>query len=191
VIRASQIPNIISALRITSCPVLLLLAYGMNRPAFAWLLAAALISDILDGAIARHFGFVSQLGSLLDSIGDILLFIVAAYGVWQFHPELVHDHSFAFVLVLVLWIGGSFVGYLRYGRLASFHTLLARITAYVIGAFIGLLFLWGFHPWLFWSAVALVVISQAEEFILMAILPQWTPNVGGLYWVLKKRTSQG
>jgi CDP-diacylglycerol--glycerol-3-phosphate 3-phosphatidyltransferase len=186
-ISPSHIPNIISALRILSAPVLLVLIWLGQQYPFAWLLAAALISDILDGAIARYFGFVSELGSLLDSVADLLIFVVAAIGIWRFHPELVAAHLFAFLLVVTLWVGGSLIGYLRYGRMASFHTILSRLTAYLIGAFVGVLFLWGFQPWLLWAAVGLCILSHAEEFLLMALLPTWTPNARGLYWVLRKR----
>jgi phosphatidylglycerophosphate synthase len=183
----SQIPNIISGLRIAAFPLLLACAWLQQRDAFSWLLVIALLSDILDGAIARRFNYVSQLGSLLDSVADLLTFIAAACGIWRFHPAALADHSVAFWLLVVLWIGGSLAGYLRYGRMASFHTLLARITAYVIGSFVIVLFLWGFVPWLLWAAVSLSIASHVEEFILMAILPTWTPNARGLYWVMKKR----
>lgn len=183
----AQIPNLISAARLAAAPVLAALAYLAMREAYAWLLAAALVSDIVDGAIARHFGFVSKLGSLLDSTADILTFVVAAYGIWCFHPDMVAQHRVVFWLVVSLWIAGSIAGFLRYGRLASFHTLLARVAAYVIGGFLAVLFLWGFQAWLFWMAVTLAVVSQIEEFLLMILLPTWTPNVGGLYWVLKRR----
>ena len=185
----SHIPNIISGLRILAFPALLLLVWLEQREAFSWLLTAALISDILDGAIARYFGYVSKLGSLLDSVADLLTFIAAACGIWRFQPEALAAHSIAFWLLVVLWIGGSLLGYLRYGRMASFHTVLARIAAYGIGSFVVVLFLWGFLPWLFWAAVSLSVVSHLEEFILMAVLPTWTPNARGLYWVMKKRAA--
>jgi phosphatidylglycerophosphate synthase len=183
----SQIPNLISGLRIALFPLLLACAWLQHREAFAWILVIALISDILDGAIARHFGYVSQLGSLLDSVADLLTFIAAACGIWRFHPAVLANHSLAFWLLVILWIGGSLGGYLRYGRMASFHTLLGRITAYVIGGFVIVLFFWGFAPWLLWAAVGLSVVSHIEEFILMAVLPSWTPNARGLYWVMRKR----
>ncbi len=183
----SHIPNMISGLRIVAAPVLLALAWAGHQDLFAYVLAAALISDALDGAVARRFGFVSDFGSLLDSIADLLIFVVTAFGVWRFHRELVTNHVIAFSLVVSLWVGGSVIGFLRYGRMASFHTLLSRFTTYVIVTFLGVLFLWGFKPWLLWAAVGLCVISHVEEFMLMALLPTWTPNARGLYWVLRKR----
>lgn len=187
---ASHIPNIISALRLAATPVLVALAYLGQRETFAWLLVAALLSDIVDGAIARYFGFTSELGARLDSMADLLLFGVAAYGIWVFHAQVVRDNSGVFLLVVGLWIGGSLAGFLRYGRMASFHTFLSRASAYAMGGFIAILFLWGFNAWLFWAGVCLVVASQIEELVLLALLPDWTPNVGGLYWLLRKRARQ-
>jgi CDP-diacylglycerol--glycerol-3-phosphate 3-phosphatidyltransferase len=139
------------------------------------------------GAIARHFGFTSELGARLDSIADLLLFGVAAYGIRVFHPQVVSNHAGVFLLVVALWLGGSLAGFLRYGRMASFHTFLSRATAYALGGFIAVLFLWGFNSWLFWVGVGLAVAAQIEEFILLALLPVWTPNVGGLYRLLRER----
>ena len=187
---ASHIPNIISALRLAATPVLVVLAYLGQRDAFAWLLVAALLSDIIDGVIARYCGFTSELGARLDSMADLLLFGVAAYGIWVFHAQVVSAHSSVFLLVIALWLGGSLAGFLRYGRMASFHTFLSRATAYALGGFIAVLFLWGFNAWLFWAGAGLAVASQLEEFILLAMLPAWTPNVGGLYRLLRQRARQ-
>ncbi|MGA9993336.1 MAG: hypothetical protein WBP86_13505, partial [Thiobacillaceae bacterium] len=101
--------------------------------------------------------------------------------------QVVSAHSSVFLLVIALWLGGSLAGFLRYGRMASFHTFLSRATAYALGGFIAVLFLWGFNASLFWAGVFLAVASQLEEFILLAMLPEWTPNVGGLYWLLRQR----
>jgi phosphatidylglycerophosphate synthase len=186
----AQIPNVLSGLRIASTPVLLLLAYMKQQEIYAWLLAGALISDILDGAIARTFGYVSQLGARLDSIADILIFMAAACGIWRFYPDVVTDHKLALAVIVILWFGGSLAGFWRYGRLASFHTYLSRITAYAMGLFLAILFLWGFEPWLLRIIVSLVIVSQLEELLMMALLPTWSPNARGLYWVVARRTKR-
>jgi phosphatidylglycerophosphate synthase len=186
-VRASQVPNAISASRILATPVLWVLASGGHRTAFAWLLAVALVSDIVDGFIARHFGFCTRLGAVLDSIADLLLFVVASAGFWMFFPELVAAHRVIICVALVTWVGTTLLGILRYGRLASFHSLLTRICAYVLGIFMIVLFFHGFVPWLFWTAIALMLLSQAEECILLALLAEWTPNARGLYWYLYSR----
>src|ERR1051326_1764082 len=143
-----QIPNMLSAARIAAAPLLLWLMVADQQRGFALVMAAAFASDILDGAIARRFGLVSELGSLLDSVADILLFLAVALGVWHF-ATAIHSYLPVFLLVVGAWVGVSLVGFLRYGRLASFHTLLTRVSATFLGLFILALLFVGFVPWLF------------------------------------------
>jgi phosphatidylglycerophosphate synthase len=191
IVSAAHVPNIITSLRIFAVPVLLYLAWAGERQGFAWLLTAALASDIVDGLIARRFGLTSELGARLDSLADLLTFFAAGYGFWRFFPVVIADERAVIVVVIALWIGVSALGLLRYGRLASFHTLLTRVCAYALGIFLVVLFLWGFMPWLFWTAAALVFVSQAEEIALLFLLPRWTPNCRGLYWCLKSGERTG
>jgi hypothetical protein len=71
--------------------------------------------------------------------------------------------------------------------LSSFHTYLVRASAYLQGAFFLGLFFWGCWPWLFSVMWIVSCLGQAEEWVILALLPAWTPDVRGLYWVLKAR----
>ena len=185
------VPNLISVARLLTVPVLIVLAAQENRYAFGVLLVAALVSDILDGLLARALSLESQLGALLDSTADALLLPVAAYGVWVFHPDIVRTYRGAFALVLLLWLGEYLVAFWRYRRLSSFHTYLARAAAYAMGIFVGGLFVFGFVPWLMWLAVVLAVCASVEEYLLLWQLPQWRSNVRGLWWVMRRATEHG
>ncbi len=79
------------------------------------------------------------------------------------------------------------VGWLRYGKLTSFHAYTIRVSVYGFGIFIMSLFLWGLQPWLLYVASALNILGNVESLIIMALLPEWTSDVRGLYWVLQKR----
>ncbi len=71
----SQIPNLITVLRILL--VVPIIALLMNR-AFDWalvLFAVAGISDGLDGWLAKRYGWSSRLGSVLDPAADKLLLV--------------------------------------------------------------------------------------------------------------------
>jgi phosphatidylglycerophosphate synthase len=179
------VPNLISAARLVAVPFLLALAFSRREHAFGVLLVIALASDVIDGMIARAFSLTSQLGARLDSLADALLLPVAAYGVWVFHPAVARDYRGAFALVLVLWIGEYVAALLRYGRLSSFHTYLARVAAYALGIFVGGLFVFGFVAWLMALAVVLAVAASLEEFALLWLLPKWHANVKGLWWVMR------
>lgn len=182
-----HLPNVISSARILSVPVLMIMAWQRREDAFTWLLLAALLSDILDGLIARGFNLASPLGAMLDSIADALVMVVAVYGVWVFRPEFVHAQGFYALLVLGLWLLEVIAALWRYGRLSSFHTYAVRVGAYALGTFVMALLLWGFNNLIFGAAVVINVLAYLEELALLWLLPEWTADVRGVYWVLRQR----
>ncbi len=180
-------PNAISAARIAAAPVLAILATSGRREAFTVLLVCALLSDILDGWLARRFALASRLGALLDSVADAALLLVALYGVWRFHPEVLERHRVAGFVLLGATLLEHAVALLRYGRLSSFHTYLSKAAGYALGFCVGLGFLVGFTPALVYAAVGLAVLGTLEELALLAVLPEWRSDVKGLAWVLRER----
>ena len=101
--RFSWIPNAISLARLACLPVLLALAWSGQDRWFAWLLLPALASDVLDGWLARRLDAVSRLGSLLDSVADILLVLVMVYAIWPLHPGVAQEHGWIFLGVVAIW----------------------------------------------------------------------------------------
>ena len=63
------LPNALSALRIVLAPVLLALAWTRHEHWFLAVLLISLVSDILDGKLARWLNQCSEWGARLDSWG--------------------------------------------------------------------------------------------------------------------------
>ena len=184
--RLRHLPNAISLLRICAAPVLVVLAVHGAERAFAWLFIVALLSDIVDGYLARRLQLTSVLGAMLDSIGDLLLFLVAVVGIWCFHAGLLLQHRPACVLLVMLWAGEPLVAIARYGRISSFHTYASKVAAYLLGLMTGVLFVWGPSTPLLYLAITVGVVASLEELLLIGLLPTWRANVKGLYWVLRE-----
>jgi CDP-diacylglycerol--glycerol-3-phosphate 3-phosphatidyltransferase len=185
--RIRHLPNLISAARIGCVPLLLLLASAGREDAFQWLLLAALLSDIIDGQLARRLDLATELGAALDSVADALTMAAAAFGVWRLRPEFVNEHGVWVLLVLGLWVLEMACAFWRYGRLSSFHTIAVKVGAYALGIFVMVLLIWDFNRWLFAIAVAINVLAYLEEFVLLWLLPKWTTDVKGVWWVLRAR----
>lgn len=67
-----HIPNILSVSRILMLPFFVALMLG-NRPlAAAVVLVVSGLTDLLDGMLARRFGWISELGKVLDPAADKL-----------------------------------------------------------------------------------------------------------------------
>ena len=73
----SQIPNLLTMLRIVATPVIVLLLYQRSYESALILFLAAGITDGLDGFIAKRFNFVTRLGAMLDPLADKMLLISA------------------------------------------------------------------------------------------------------------------
>lgn len=73
------LPNIITVARIAVCPLIFMLALspGVGERFWAFVLfVAAGLSDVWDGWLARKYGWITDLGKLLDPLADKLLLAV-------------------------------------------------------------------------------------------------------------------
>jgi cardiolipin synthase len=181
------LPNLISGLRLLAAPVLAWLALAGAEAAFTWVLIPALLSDIADGLVARLWHLESRLGAFLDSIADTLLMLVSVFGIWVFHREVLAGYPWLCGSAVGLWILEDVVALLRYGRLSSFHTVLSKVTANLLGLFIGVLFVFGLQPWLLYLAAGASIVASLEELALLALLREWRSDVRGLWWVLRAK----
>jgi CDP-diacylglycerol--glycerol-3-phosphate 3-phosphatidyltransferase len=181
-----HVPNVLSGARVLAVPVLAVLAALGRETAFTWVLIPALLTDIADGLIARMYGLESRLGAMLDSVADTLLMFVSLYGLWTFYPEVVTGNAWLVGTAVGLWVLEDLLALARYGRLSSFHTVLSKIVANLLGLFIGWLFLFGFEPWMLYLAVGASIVASLEEIALVARLPQWRADVRGLWWVWRE-----
>lgn len=76
-LKTSDIPNLITGLRILLVPPFLSLLLQERYGAALSLFVIAGISDALDGFLAKRFGWTSTLGGILDPIADKLLLMGA------------------------------------------------------------------------------------------------------------------
>ncbi len=76
--RLQYLPNTITLMRVAFVPLLILVLKDHHYLKALAVFLVAGISDGLDGYIAKRFGFVSQLGAILDPLADKIL-LVSAY----------------------------------------------------------------------------------------------------------------
>jgi cardiolipin synthase len=125
-----HLPNLITTLRILLVVPLCWLI-GTSRYGGALVVAAvAGLSDAIDGFLAKHYGWQSWLGGILDPIADKLL-LMAAF-LWL---ALAGDVP-AWLAALVIGrdlviVGGAVAYYALIGRFEAAPTLLSKLTTLV------------------------------------------------------------
>ncbi len=174
------VPNIISLLRIASVPVLLTLAWYQFPITFLILFAIALATDALDGYLARKLNQITELGTKLDTWGDTAMYFsapICGYWLW---PDLV---SRDFLTILIFWIAfiiPIIAAVLKFGRMPSYHTILAKINTILLSFAVLIWFVFGF-PWLFRFAVSLELLIMVEYLAITIYLKEWKGNIPS-YW---------
>lgn len=87
------IPNILSAFRIVLVPVFAIMYFSDSVANHYYISAGVLVlsgfTDILDGAIARHFNMISSFGKVIDPLADKLTQGVAVICLSVRHPLII------------------------------------------------------------------------------------------------------
>lgn len=179
------IPNFLSAYRLLSFPFLAYLCIKGNEDLFAILLIINLITDVLDGFIARAFNQQTDIGARLDSIADIGSYILAVWGVFTFKEDIISQHLLSFSLFLGLYLTTIVFSLIKFKRFTSFHLYSSKIGGYLQGAFFVLLFMNLFYAPYYYLAIGWGILSFIEHLSLQIMLPRLRSNLKGLYWVLR------
>ena len=180
-----NIPNFLSGYRILALPFLAWSIWMSNDKLFILLLSINLVSDILDGLIARSFKLETEFGAKLDSIADIGTYVMAFAGMFVLHPEFVSDHRFEFILILVLYLIPQIISLVKFRRSPSLHLYSNKITGYIQGIFIFTFFNFGYWAPYFYFMIVLSCLAYLEELACVLFLRKLRSNVKTFYHVLK------
>lgn len=186
--RAVQGITMITLYRTVAFPILVILIFTGHLDIFKWLLIVSFFTDAIDGFLARKFNANSVLGAKLDSIGDDLTILAAVIGLAVFKTEFLKTHWIIFAIPLSFFFIQTIAAFIRYGKMSSYHTYLAKTAAVFQGFFMCAMFLFE-DPiyWLFYATAIVTTLELIEEIIIVLVLPEWKTNVRGLYWVMKNK----
>jgi CDP-diacylglycerol--glycerol-3-phosphate 3-phosphatidyltransferase len=98
---------------------------------------------------------------------------------------LFKGHEWILYIFFGIWLLSYAVVFIKFRGLIGLHTYLFKLTGYLQGAFIIILFLLGFYPALFYTCIIVGILACIEEIIIILKLRQPKSNVKGLYWLWK------
>ncbi len=99
------VPNFLTLLRIASVPFIIILLFNHSYEFALWLFVLAGLSDGLDGFIAKRYGCVTKLGTMLDPLADKCL-LVAAFVMLSYQEYLPFWVAVVVVFRDLIIIGG-------------------------------------------------------------------------------------
>ena len=183
-------PNIITATRVALAPAVLTAALAGSKPWFVALVTASLLTDALDGFLARRLHAFSDFGRKLDSAADYLTMSVGLAGIALLWPEIVRREMPWIITALVSFFAVIVYGFVHLGRAPCYHTWISKAGAVGCAlSMIPLLSGWSALP--FHILTVLQVIGGIEEVAMVALVPWHTGELPTLWHALRLRRERG
>ncbi len=174
------VPNFFSYLRIASVPFLFYIAFKGHPNLFLIVLALALFTDALDGYFARKLNQITTLGTTLDSVGDTAMYLTIPPCAWLLWPDLIKQDFAYIIIVLLAFIIPMIAGFIKFGRMPSYHTWLAKITTILL-SFTVLIWFATNIAWPFKISVFIQILVMVEYLAITVHLKKWRGNIPS-YW---------
>ena len=187
-IAKERIPWLMAGARAVLGPMMILGERARwNGVTLAALIVAALLSDIFDGVLARKWKCDTAGVRLFDSMADIVFYAGCAVALWMRHPSVVRSFALPIAAVVGLELLCLAVAFVKFGKLPSYHSYLAKTWGLVLASALVAAFVTK-HPSV-WIVAALVlgVLSNVEGLAMSLIMPVWRRDVKTLAVALRLR----
>ena len=183
-LKAINIPNLVSSIRIGLAPVLVYLAFNQMD---AWFLGVLLFSgftDILDGFLARTLNQMTALGARLDSWGDFAIYSTMAVCAWILWPGIVARELIYFAMIISSFSIPVAIGLIKFRRLTSYHTWSVKVAVAV--TFVGYVLLFAeIAQWPFVLASLICIYAGIEQILITLTMHHERVNVSSIWAAMK------
>jgi phosphatidylglycerophosphate synthase len=179
-----NVPNALSAFRLVGSVVLIGLSLAGVRDGFAWLLAALLLSDWIDGKLAIAWKQQTTFGARLDSLADTTMYGALLFGLVWLYGDLVRREWPWLAAVVVSFAVTTIAGLIKYRRVPSYHTRGAK-TSWLLVCIAALSIFAGGPVWPLRLAAVVAVLTNVEATVMTFILRKWHADVPSVWHAIQ------
>ncbi|MFW5760327.1 MAG: CDP-alcohol phosphatidyltransferase family protein [Cyclobacteriaceae bacterium] len=184
-----NLPNLLSFYRLVISPVILFFALSGQEKLYAIFICISLISDVLDGSIARLFNLQTRFGAALDNLADMFTYVLAFIGIYIFKWKEIEPHAWAFYMFIGTLLASYVVAFIRFRKVPGLHLYSVVSSGYAQGIFIVILFAFGFYPWLFYTVIFWGTLAYIEKIVVLLKLDDIRSGVKGIYWLSREQSN--
>lgn len=183
------IPNIITLYRLVIDPVILWFIIADKEILFSVFLIINLLSDALDGFLARKLKQETEIGAKLDGFADNFTYVLAFIGIFVFKMDEIRPHLISFTVMITMLVSTVIVSLIKFRKFPSYHLYTTKAGGYIEGGFFICLFTIGFITPYYYLVVAWAIMGAIEAITINLMIPEMRSNIKGLYWVIKERSA--
>jgi len=182
-----NVPNLLSSYRLVMAPVIVLLALSEERTFFVLFLCISLVTDVLDGIVARAWNSRTSFGSRLDSVADEMTYVAALVGAFKFEYQALKPHAPLLYVFIVLLALATVIPLIKFRKIPSFHLYSSKVNALFQASFFFCLFVFDFYIYLYYPVFTFGILACLEVIAITLILDNPISDAKGLYWVLLEK----
>ncbi|MEX1377779.1 MAG: CDP-alcohol phosphatidyltransferase family protein [Eubacteriales bacterium] len=183
------VPNFLTICRVIFIPLLLFQVHNNMRLGFliTYLLVAS--TDFFDGQIARRFNQKTELGKILDSYCDLILYLTTAYFIYVLYPEQITPVLPMLYVLIAIIVLSIIVSIVKAGKPIMMHTWLLKAPA-------GLLFIYVIFsyfissPWALGVVIAVYMLGFIESIIIFIKHGDVNPDSKSMFHVEPPETQK-
>ncbi len=175
-----NLPNLLSASRLIAAPLMLGFAWREMQTSFVIMLSYIIITDILDGWIARAYNMVSDFGANLDSLGDIVFYLSLVPSLFFLWPSHFQQAQWFVIVGIFSFLLPFIICLIKFKTMPSFHTWSAKFAAIVLPP---VLFMWFYMNWAIAAkcySMYIILVALEHCFIILK-LQHWQSNVRSFF----------
>jgi cardiolipin synthase len=181
------IPNVITTYRLFMAPVILYFIISGQENLFAIFLVINLLTDVIDGYLARRFKMETEIGARLDAFADYFTYILVFIGLFVFKLDELRPYLVSAIIFVSMLVLTVIVSIIKFRKFHSYHTVIEKSGGYVQALFFIGLFTIGFIGPLYYFMIVFGILGAIETIAIDILIPEMRSDILGLYWVLKER----
>jgi len=167
------------SLRALLGPVLAAVALCLRHPQawFGAMMAAGFLSDVYDGILARRWGTETSRLRVADSAADTVFYLGVLAALVIQHGRILREQLALLVGLLTLEVVRMVFDWLKFGRLASYHSYLAKFWGILLATTSIALLCFDRGRVLLILALAWGIACDLEGLAMSFLLPRWSRDV--------------
>jgi CDP-diacylglycerol--glycerol-3-phosphate 3-phosphatidyltransferase len=171
---------VLSVIRLVASPLLVVLALAGWPGWCLGLFVLLWLTDWLDGKLAIRLRQQTAFGARLDSFADATFYGSTLLAVGLLDWGLVRREWAWVAAAAASYLVSVAAGWVRFRRVPSYHTRLAKISWLLVGLAVVSVFA-GWPVWVLRVAAAAVTVTNLEATAISFVLPEWRVNVPSVY----------
>jgi CDP-diacylglycerol--glycerol-3-phosphate 3-phosphatidyltransferase len=171
-----NVPNAISVTRLLTAPGVVVLASQGWSMAFLALSLVLLMTDWVDGRIARAWNQQTTFGARLDAFSDVAIYACIAWGVYLLERDIFWGERYWLATLLGTYVLSMAVCFGKFGCLPNYHTRMSKISWFLVTVGVAALIL-DISMWPLRLAFVTVILANLESIAMTFLLREWRSDI--------------